>query len=85
MTDEEFDKRIAEELPADVRMESLLPTLEEQIKSLVDDGRTSLSLFFASLESLSIIPPGEMLELRTQFGSETVCHDSVELALLCGI
>ena len=72
MSDDDFEKRVAEELRADSRTESVLPILEEQINILIKEGQTNLTLFLASLESNSVMPSEEVSELRAKFGLEAV-------------
>jgi hypothetical protein len=55
-------------------MNDLLPVLDEQINTLVREGRTNLSLFLTSLESQSLVPSEEASELRVKFGLDSVSH-----------
>ncbi len=70
MLDDEFEKR--ETLQADPQKESFLPILDEQVHILVHEGRTNLSRFLTSLESLSILSCEEISELRIKFNLEMV-------------
>lgn len=73
MRDHEFE-RVADELQADPRKQTLLPLLDKQVHMLVNQGRTNLSHFFASLESHRILPWEQMSELRAKFNLEMVSY-----------
>ena len=76
MSDGDFEKRVEEELCADLRMKSLLPILDEQVNTLAKEGRTNLSLFVTSLESRGLVMSEDAMELRAKFGPVTVSHDA---------
>ena len=74
MPDGDFEKRVVEKYRSDPRVESFLLILEEQVKILVQEGRTNLHIFLTSLESQSIVPSEEVLELQAKFDLESVSH-----------
>ena len=72
MTDDEFDKKVADKFRGDAQMMKLLSIFEDQISLLVNEGRPSLSRFLDSLKSGDIALSSEVSALRVKFGVEAV-------------
>ncbi|TVY15624.1 hypothetical protein LARI1_G009016 [Lachnellula arida] len=66
---ESLDK-IAAPFQADPQKMDLLSVLDEQVELLAKEGRPDLSRLFDSLESHSILPSEEILQLRAEYGGE---------------
>lgn len=76
MADSDFEKRVDEELRANLQVKSLLPSLDKQVNTLVKDGQTNLSLFLTSLERHSLVLSKDTVELQAKFSLAIVGYNT---------
>ena len=72
LKDDEFDRQVTETVRSDPQKMRLLSIFEDQIKLLVDEGRSDLSRYLDSLEFGKIRPSPEISALRIEYGLESV-------------